>query len=336
MAKNSQVIWGVVIGAVLVALAGGLTMYATDSGPFSSADEGGGGTVVIQQPGGGDQLATCDSSTTPDLDINAYDARNVGTALTEATNLYRKVGDIGWTSFTAGTAITSLEKGAQYEVVMGISTSDFTDNAYGPHFITDPIPCAELTVVEKAEFDDDVETDLTSTFFNADGDASAEVFVADQTQTVSLKILAGSDDFFGNPYIKESTAVHLSGQDRNYPNVICFELNSTAWDVPEKVWFKGVDMKQVAKPQRLAGSATDNAYCYTAPLVDDSLMEEDRYFIRLNSDDSTAPAVDDTAHIFAANFYINSDDGKVYWGIENEDGTAVGTDAADTVALDFT
>ena len=59
-------------------------------------------------------VISCDSSTTPDLDINAFDIDNPNTALTESTNLYRKLGGTGWAAFTAGTAISNLEIGERY------------------------------------------------------------------------------------------------------------------------------------------------------------------------------------------------------------------------------
>lgn len=281
-------------------------------------------------------LATCDSSTTPDLDINAYDIDQVGTAVTEATNLYRKQGDKTWTAWTQGTAITNLVVGGDYEFVMGISTSDFTDNAYGPYFEVDNIPCKELTVMEKGVAQDEVETSLSATFYNADASAAAEVFTADQTQTVSLKLLAGSNEYFGNPYIADFGGSGGQGQRADFPNVVCLDLNSTAWDAPEKVFFDGEEMRRVSTPLRHTPVATDITYCYEAPVMNDALMESDRYMLRLNADASSAPSQDDTAFIYAANFYINADTGEVEWGIENEDGTAVGTDAADSVTLDFT
>lgn len=285
---------------------------------------------------GGD-LKLCDSQTTPDMTIKTYDAENVGTALTESTNLYRKVGTTSWDALTAGTAETNLVVGAQYEVVMGISTTDFTDNAYGPYFTTDAVPCQETYDIEKAVYNDEEEGSLSSTFYNADGDASSEVFAANQAQTVSLKILTGSDEYFGNPYISEmGSDKGTGGQRKDYPNIICFDLNTTAWDQPIKVTFKGVEMNKVSMPQRHASAAGVIAYCYEAPVIDDSVMESDRYTIRLDSDDSNAPGEDNTAYIYAANWFINADTGAVEWGVENEEGTAVGTDAADSVNLDFT
>ena len=276
----------------------------------------------------------CDSTTTPELNIKSFDARNVGTALTEATNLYRMKGTNSWSTFTAGTAFGVIP-GEDYEVVMGITTSDFVDNAYGPYFSTGKIPCRESVIMEKAVYNDEVETSLGATFYNADGTAGAETYSAGQTQTVSIKLVAGTDEFYGNPLIASSGISSLTGQRTAYPNVVCLQLNTTAWEKPVRVSFDGVEMKQVPIPLRHTGSATATDYCYEAPVIDDTLMEENRYLLRLEADGTNAPTNDGVASIYAANFFIDQD-GNVRWGVETDKGVVVGTDAADTVALDFT
>lgn len=324
MAKNGVnpllVIAVVLMGYVLIV---GNPFEAKDEEPNTITDQG--------------ALKTCESTTTPDIDINAYDAENPGTASTEGANIYRKKGDVSWSTWTQGTAITGLEVGETYEAVMGITTDNFTDNAYGDVFEF-TIPCAEVTTLNKPVYNDEVETSLSSTFYNADSDASGESFSAGQSQTVSLKILAGSDEYFGNPTIPDNNVAEIgsSGQRKAYPNVVCLNLNSTSWDKPEGVSFDGVDMKAVSQPQRHAAVAGFTSYCYEAPVVDDTLMENNKYLLRLNADDTIAATVDSTAYIYAANYYIDATDAKIKFGIENEEGTAVGTDAADTVTLDFT
>lgn len=314
-----------VIGVLLIAgFSGG---FAWISEKIDGISEGTGSTASI--------VNTCDSTTTPSFTISAFDARNVGTALTEATNLYREQGKTTWSTFTAGTGFAA-EVGKKYEVAMGITTTDFTDNSYGPYFVTEEIPCSETPSVEKPLYQDEVETSLSSVFYDSDGDAGPETFVAGQSQTVSLKLITGTDEFFGNPTIPSTNAQSLTGQRAAYPNVICMDLNSTTWDRPESVSFNGVEMRSVPQPQRHAAVAGHTTYCYEAPIVDDTSMESMRYQMRLNADDSNAPSEDDTISIYAANYFINADDGKVYFGVENEEGVAVGTDAPDTVTADFT
>jgi hypothetical protein len=267
-------------------------------------------------------VSQCDSTTTPDLNIRAYDKENVGTALTEGTNLYRIKGTTNWAAFTAGTAVTNLPVGAVLEVVMGISTSDFTDNAYGKSFEV-TVPCKELTIQDMEMMNDEIETSLSATFYNKDGNAAAQTYVAGQTETVSVKLKSGSDEVFGNPYLPDATA-----------GVICVPLNSTTWDKPEQVYLSdGTELSSVSKPQRHAATAGNTDYCYEIPAITDKTVE---IFFDLNADDANAPATDESASIYAANWYINAESGALEFGVENEEGTAVGTDAADTVTFDFT
>lgn len=263
---------------------------------------------------------TCDSTTTPSVDIRTYDRDNVGTTLTEATNSYRVVGQKTWTTFTADTSFEA-NPGAKLEVLLGATSADQTDNAYG-EFFTYTVPCTENPVVEKAVAQDEVETELSATFYNADDNAAAEAFSAGQTQTVSIRLQAGVDQYFGNPY---------AGSE---PNVLCLNLNSTAWDKPESVRVDGGSaLSSVSTPQRHTLETGKIAYCYELPVVDDARLD---ILLELNADDSTAPAADDTAYVYAGSNYINAETGAVEVGVEDEDGNAVGTDAADSVTLDFT
>ena len=302
MAKTSPVLIGILMILVLLV---GLVAFG-----------------VPQKIIGGEEpgvITSCSSETTPNLTIRAYDNENPGTAIAEATNLYRLEGQKTWSTFTAGTGF-AVQPLKTYEIVMGITTSDFTDNAYGQVF-TYKVPCEETPEIEKAMYNDEIETSLTATFYNADGDASSETFTAGQTQDVSIKLQAGVDEVFGNPF--------YSGN----PNVLCLDLNTTTWDQPEKVSVNGVNMPKVSTPQRHDAVAGKIAYCYELPLITEDLLE---VVLKVNADDTTAPGVDDTAYIYAGNYYINGDTAEVGFGVENEEGTAVGTDASDSVTLDWT
>lgn len=278
------------------------------------------GQSVVGNQDDGKTITNCDSQTTPNLTINAYDLENPGTALTEATNLYRIKGQTTWKTFTAGTGF-SVGVGETLEIVMGISTSDFTDNAYGDYFEY-TVPCEETPTIEKGMYNDEVETSLTSTFYNADGDASAETFSAGESQVVSIKMKAGTDEVFGNPLI--------SGN----PNVIVLGLNSTEWDQPNQVYLEGgQELSSVEVPGRLSSVAGIKFYAYEIPVITD---KEVRVYLDLNADDSTAPATDMTGYIYAGNWFINGDTANVDSGVETDEDAAVGTDAADSVTLDFT
>ena len=303
MANNNNLLLLLAVGALIFVVMFGVPGQEADDGDEVPVD-----------------ISTCESTTTPDLDINAYDIDNPGTALTEATNLYRKVGDKAWSTFTQGTAIQNLEVGEQYEIVMGISTTDFTDNSYGPSFTSDEISCKELEVMDQALYQDAAETTLTATFYNKNHDASAETFTAGQTKNVYLEFEAGSDTYFGNPNIGD------------LPNVLCMNLNKTEWDKPDQVTFEGEELSSVGVPQRHSVGTGLTAYCYEFPVVTDNGQEVK---VRLDADDSTAPIADATASLYAGNWFIN-DDGELESGVETDEGSAVGTDAADTLTMDFT
>lgn len=275
----------------------------------------------IDSPMSKDQpLGACDSTTTPSLTIDSFDKDNVGTSLTESTNLYREKGKRSWNNFTAGTSfeVSALKT---YEIVMGITTTDFTDNAYGQMFEY-TVPCEENPSIEREVANDEIETSLTSTFYNADDNAVAETFSAGETQTIELRFKAGTDEYFGNPFFQGN------------PNVLVLELNSTTMDKPESVAIKGgAELKEVSVPGRQALSSGNNYYAYELPLIGDREVSIE---IALNADDSNAPAVDDTAYMYAGNYYINSETGEVEFGVENEEDSAVGTDASDSVTIDVT
>lgn len=277
----------------------------------------------------------CLSSTTPDLDINTHDKENPGTAITE-TSIYRRVGDTQWTGFTSGTAITNLIVGEQYDVILGIGTADADqyDNAYGPTFRT-TVPCAEMTVMDVAMYNDEVDTSLTATFYNNDDNAAtAETFIAGQVQDVTLKWQAGNDEVFGNPFLVESGLGDNGNHRAKYPNALCMHLNSTAWDVPDAVLFEGVEMRRISTPiiHNANAASTHAEYCYEAPIITDVGQ---KIIVRLNADDTNAPSKNDTAYLYAGGFYIDNDDSVLKWGVEDEQGNPVAADAEDSLTLIF-
>lgn len=281
--------------------------------------------------------------TTPSWDPNSYNVEDAS-ALTEGTNIYRTVGSKAWQTFTQGTALT-LPVGSTVEYVFGITTSDTLDNAYGPYG-TFTVGCQEdLTGWNTLEspaaddmglYADEVEGSLTNTFYNEDSNAAAQTFTAGSTHKVYFKWTAGNEEYFGNPYIKTTSKTNLNGQNKMYPNVLCMDLNTTTFDAPVYVKIKGGDtLPRVSTPIRHGGATGKTSYCYAAPIIDDS----DTWIeVSLNADDSTAPAVDDTAYLYGANFFVEPNDPSfpIHWGVEDSDGTAVGQDTYDSLTIDVT
>lgn len=285
------------------------------------------GSVQLESNEAG-QVTFCGSDTTPDLLINGFNALSPGTAITEES-IYRKKDTTSWTRFVTGTEIQGLEAGATYEFVLGINATDFVDNAYGPTFEY-TVKCQEDETIEKGMYNDEIETSLTATFYNADDNAAAESFSAGQTQTVSIKLQAGTREMFGNPYLQNEV-------EGEYPNVLVLSLNATSMDKPEKVYLAdGTELMEISVPQRANTdiSNTDaTEYAYELPVITDQQM---RVYMNLNADDTNAPGNDGTAYIYPANHFVNALTGSLSSGIQTEENNAVATDASDSVALDFT
>lgn len=269
---------------------------------------------------GGDKDEQCLSTTSPNLSIFAVD-KETGTALTEGTNLYRVEGRTSWSTFTAGTGF-AVGAGKDIEIVMGISTTDFTDNAYGQHIEKYTVPCEETPEVEYEMANDEVYTSLSATFYNEDDNAAAQTFTAGQVKDVSIKLQAGVDEYFGNPYLEGNA------------NVICLGLNSTEWDTPQKVSIKGGSELSIATTPKNQDSGTGiTEYCYDLPVINEDSVS---IVFKLDADDSVDPITDMTASMYAANYFYNSKTQEIESGVENQEGTAVGAAAADTIVFDFT
>ena len=267
----------------------------------------------------GGERDSCDDTITPQVTIKAYDIDNVGTAFNDTTNIQRIKGLNSWTAFTQGTAFDVIA-GETYEIVMGISASNFLDNTYGDMFEY-TAKCQESDIIEVALYDDASEDTLSGVFYNADGTAGAETFSTGDTQTVSVKMKAGADNYFGNPYVGTN------------PNVLVISLNSSEWDQPEQVYTSAGNLNSVEVPSRLASASEMIYYAYELPVIGDKDVE---VFMDLNSDDATAVSVDGVAYVYAGNWFVNGDTGNVEFGVETEENAAVGTDAYDSTTLDFT
>lgn len=261
--------------------------------------------------------AECSTETTPLLTIKSVDTDNKNTVLTETTNLYRKEGDTAWTAFTMGTGFAASPN-TKYEIIEGIGLTDWTDNAYGSSY-TYLVPCEETPSFDVELYNDEIETSLSAVFYNEDANAAAQTVLAADTPVVSIKLRAGADEYFGNPTLDN-------------PNVLVLTLNSSQWDIPQKVVVNGQTLSSVSLPQRHTATASFKDYAFELPAVSDEKIE---VFLYLDADDTNAPAVDGTASIYAGGYFLQKD-AEVGIGVENEEGTAVGTDAADTVVLDFT
>lgn len=309
-------------------------------------------------PGGSTVKEKCDTGETQSLDLNAFALGAPGTALTENNNIIRKVGGAEAPStYTEGTAVTGLEAGGSYEVIVGAGTTDY-DNAYGPYIQISNLPCvmSESLVL----FNDEIETSVTGTFYNKDGNAAYQALTASTPVTVSVEFYTADKEYFGNPYIGEVDYIDainevgwstikkdritynkgsaIGSHSPEYPNIVCVTLNASNHNEP--LWVKAllpnglrVEMDKVAEPGVHSDTSGDNDWCYEAPVlsVDASEIE-----IRLDPKADVAGADDGTLSIYAASWWVHTETGEVSWGVEDNDENAIGASDPDTVTLDFT
>jgi hypothetical protein len=307
--KNSMTaLWVVLLLIVaVVGLIGGKTFFSADdsgSGTSTALD----GTKII-----------CGGDVTPDLLIRAIDKENPNTAIA-GNFIYRQKGTTAWTTGTLGTELTGLIVGAEYEFVAGINTTTETDMPYGEKF-NYVVKCVEDDTIEIEMYNDEIETSLSATFYNKDANAQAQTFTAGDEYVVSLRLKAGSDEVFGNPFLSN-------------PNVLVLKLNKSEWEVPNSVYLAdGTELKRASTPLRYDQQASGfTEYAYELPAI---LDKEVSIFLGLVADDTNAPSVDGTAYIYAGGYFVEKS-GSISIGVEDENGNAVATDAPDSVALDFT
>jgi len=283
--------------------------------------------------------AVCLGGQTQSYDPNCYDTRAPGTALTEAYLIYRQVGEVAWTAGTEGTAITALETGKDYEFVYGISLTDFTDNAFGPHVIVRNLPC--IKVESTALYQDAAASAVTTTFFNQN-DAAAFASIGSGTDTtVSFKEQATSKVIYGNPYIKNDalmTDIDSGHHRKAYPNCACIQANDTTHDTASVFSYikdangVRVDMNRISVPTALAAATGDVSWCFESPVISDTDFRQ--YYGLDIATVSGGPLDDGTLTIYAGDYYIDSDTGALAWGCETNAGAVIGIGTPETGTLD--
>ena len=285
---------GAIAGGIIAIIAILAAFYMFGGGTTAPQIITSDGTPVVAAPS-----TACSGGNTQSLDINAYDVESSGTALTEAHNVYYEDGLWAPSTWTQGTAITGIETGKDYLFAVGPSStaSEEYDNAYGPQFKINNLPCVMSRKI--ALFQDEVEGSLTATFLNHYGNAAAESVVAGQGITVYAEWYSGSKEYFGNPWlgvafmstpyitdvdwtsIKNVDGIEFikataNGNHRpEYPNTMCVQYNTTTWDDVD--WVKvtlqngqTVEMNQVSTPLLYSATAGTRVKCFEAPVITDT------------------------------------------------------------------
>jgi len=290
----------------------------------------------------GDVSLFCDVGTvSPDIDINAEDVENPGTAITDQKGSYRKTGPGGkgaWTTWTLGTELTGLEVGASYEFLFPYDTAANIKAKGFCEYQTWTAPCTEDTTRLINCYNDETYDGASVTFFDEDGAAGAETFAAGDVKTIKLRWKSAKDEMLGHPFLESYPMLSDNGaHSRKNPNIVCLALNSTAWDAPEDVYLaSGENLDQVGNPVISAadGATTHITYCYEVPPIGDKYVD---IMITLDADDTVAPSIDDTAYLYVGNLFKHTVTGEPAWGVEDNEGSYVGGNGdADEATLDFT
>jgi len=300
--KGKMTGWGPIV--LFVAIAVVATVFVMD-GKFGDTSASVAPFVVTD---GGSGTKLCTSETTPVLTITAIDTDNPGTAIADKGGIYRLTGNKGWNVYNSGDI--SLQSGSTYEVVPGINTTVQAGVAFGKPFPY-TAKCQEVDSVELEMYNDAAASDVSSTFYDRDGTASAvENYAADDVKPVSVRFETSSDTYFGNPNIGDT------------PNVLCIDLHGTEWDAPTEVSYAGDKLDRASVPQVFVSANTSyETYCYKAPVIEDDMG---LFKFTLDADDSIAPHTNVTVSVFAGGYFINADTGDVEFGVEDEDGNIAG------------
>lgn len=285
--------------------------------------------------------AGCDATVSPAPIWTMNDEYAGGAALTEATNLYRIIMDpagketIGaWTTFTSGTAIGAVDAFTTIEIIFGISTTDETGNAYGPHVSEWQVPCSENPRDYFNGANDENPTGLSSTFLNRIGSAAAETIAAGVNTYVHVDYVTGNNEVYGNKYA-----------DIKYPNIFVLEQNNTVWDLTTDVVATIVnappecdclvELERTSPPVAHVTESGNTTVAWKFPAMYDGMTL--RVKVNLDPDDTTASANDDAwFYLYSGNFYINSISNELMFGVEDESQNLVGQSVPEITTGDFT
>lgn len=318
-AQIGQLVGGLVIAAVIVI---GMLMAAGIVPPPKL------GSVVAGENTGDN---VCTGGNTQSFTLKAADGET-GAANTENFS-YRKVGDISWTEGTLGTALTTLEVGADYEFVVGPSPTSEQADPYGPYVRVNNLPCRATKEVKVLA--DSIYSDITATFYNADNNAAAQSIEASASpQWVHVKLAAASNEVAGNPFLATAPIGDNGNHRMEYPNAGCFALNSSLFDDAE-MWYNGVEMNRISAPTIYSGTTGATSYCFEMPVLTENELFVD---IKIDPDDTLYANSDHdaTLNIYTGSFFINSKNANLQWGVETDDGNFVQFSQADTVTIDLT
>lgn len=305
MAKNSSIIWGVVVGALIVAVIFGGIMYSSDLSTTSS------GTNILKSEG-----ASCDID--PTVTFQLADQLSAG-KVTSSTDpvAYRVKGSTIWNEVAGSSSVSTLQFGDVIEAVVYDADAE-TGKVYSEHKTEIEVGCGDNTV-ELKSYEDAAAGDLTATFTNDLGQIStAATMTADgSVYTVMAKEKVSADEAFGNPFVKKSVVnIRVNSTEITDVNVI----GGTATAIPNKA---------------LAGLTGYSDFAFEVPVV---LTDSDSYEFEIElttADDITGNVVTDgTFYIYPMSYYVNQDTGVVGFGAWDEKGNLLGT--ADTLTLDYT
>ena len=271
----------------------------------------------------------CPLSSKSIVTVRQVDRYNPSTAIT-GINMHRQLGS-SWTNVNGG---SDIEKTGYtiLDFVSGINTSGYAATEYGPYYQNWKMPCtyAEDLIVVVAQ--DALATDLTATYFDEHGTAAATQAVSAQDEVLlefSFKVTADED--YGNAYCGGDPAI----VDDVMTNLVVFRYNTTNID---KVKLRSLRNTNTGAVYTVTTAGVPTGVQNTLLTENSSLTGFKAYLFPVLQDGETIRAgylldVDDTVEcstnhlnisVWDSDWYEDSDDGVIKWGVEDENNVNIG------------
>ena len=261
--------------------------------------------------------------------VRQVDRYNPSTAIT-GKNMYRQLGS-SWVAVAGG---ANIEKTGYtiIDFVSGIDDDEYAALEYGPYYKDWRMPCtyAEDMIVVVAN--DALATDLTATYFDEHGTAAATQAVSASDEPIlefSFKVSAEED--YGNAYCGGDPAI----VDDVMSNLVVFRYNTTNID---KVKLRSLRNTGTGATYPVTVAGVPTGVQNTLLTENDSLTGFKAYLFPVLQDGETIRAsylldVDDTVEcstnhlnisVWDSDWYEDSDDGLIKWGVEDENNVNIG------------
>lgn len=252
------------------------------------------------------------------IGFSAEDQKNLGTSQNVALRYWVN----GLPKGTDNTTTTSIEVSPtdKFAVWFGASNAVY----YGSYSDAVDVPCKGTFDLAGKLWQKD--TGVTVTMFDEfdnqqTGAANNQSLGVGESVELKLRVKGTHEKYYGNPEVK-------------LDNVIIFDYDKTELD-SVKITKDGVELKAAVVPVVEPISSVDNAQVgYAMPKIDGSANID--YFVLIKADDLVDPTADVEVKIYDADYFYNSDNGKIETGHEDQANADIGvtSEPSATVYLD--